>query len=341
MVLSPFMEQAVANAGAYGLGGIVHEQEGQAFVMLLGGTKQVWMVVFATPDGAILEAYRAPTQTASDICGLFSGAASAGHAGALIANDSTDELGGVVHAFGDPAEPISFDSPAGIGLQGGGDGTAMTKGRFAWLGPLDSVATADGSDFTPVALPPGWTTVDSLDTDGTSFLVGGSTATEDGGAGGVVATTDGKSSLSPYLTPTDGSIYDYAVYAGGYVAWLRGIGWQNDNLYTKVEVWASAYDPQDPSPAKLSPYKVTDYPFVAMARLIGAGGRVAFLADDTGTTMAVWDLKAMTRTLHTLPANQAVSEPVMGITSSHLWLKASPIPAASNATDIVVRFLLP
>jgi hypothetical protein len=202
-----------------------------------------------------------------------------------------------------------------------------------------TVATADGSDPTILGQPVGTTspilTFDSLDTNGSTFMLGltqaaGATTT------GFIATTDGKAAPAPYLTPSDGSLYDYAVYTGSYVAWLKGIGSQSDNLFTKVEVWASTYDPD---PAKLAPFKVTDYPFTAMSTLVGAGGRIAYFLDPS--TMAVWDLATLTQSAKTLPPNQAQSVPYMGMTSTHLWVKAAQPPASENPTDMIVRFALP
>jgi hypothetical protein len=261
------------------------------------------------------------------------------------------KLGGLVHAFGDPSDPIPFNItlPCGYG-PGGAWNIPMAAGRWVWNCSPDrvlSVATADAGDLTVVAQSRAWDqtstvlAIDSIATNGSTFLLGEPVETADGGVTSIIATTDGKNAPTPYIVSADGSYYDFAAYAGPYVAWLRGIGVQAVNTYTKVELWASAYDPD---PSKLEPFKVADYPFTSMGQLLGAAGRVAFLAGfeaDGGTpsTTAVLDLSSKTAKLYTLPANHQVSPPYLGLTSTHLWVQASPAP--NTPTDMYVRFALP
>jgi hypothetical protein len=223
----------------------------------------------------------------------------------------------------------------------------MAAGRWAWNcspGRVLSVATADAGDLRVVAQSQFWDStsnilaIDSIDTDGTNFLLGEPTLTADGGVTGLIAITDGKAPQTPYLTPTDGSFYDNAVYAGPYVAWLRGIGLQQVNLYTKVEVWASPYDAD---PTKLVPVKVTDYPFTSMSQLLGAAGRVAFMADDTGTTTTVVNVATHAQSSYTMPNAHQISAPYLGLTSTHLWVAGAPAPSNSNPKDMYLRFAVP
>jgi hypothetical protein len=346
MVLGPLLQ------GTYP-GGIVEEEPGQTRVILYGGTKQAWMVVFADQDGWLLDAYRAPT-TPND-CLLLSGAAREQESGVLIRSQTKvppGRLGGLVHRFGDPTDPLPFEVTTPFGYGPAGSDIPMGSSRWALLCQPDrllTIATADAGDLTVVAQSQAWDPssailqIDSIATNGSTFMLGDTMLAADGGTTSIIATTDGKSSPSPYLVATDGSWYDHGVYAGPYVAWFRGIGWTDVNRYTKVELWASSYDPD---PSKLVPFKVDDYGFPSMVQLLGAAGRVAALAPfaaDGGspTTTEVWDLATKKSTLYTLPNNHQVSPPYLGLTSTHLWVKGAPPPYSSNPPDMYVRFTLP
>jgi hypothetical protein len=271
-------------------------------------------------------------------------AGAAGHGALLLSSANAPSLGGLVHAFGDSAEPISFDlAVGGLGLDGENESIALTPARLVWLAASESafsVNASDAGDLTVLeqakSLPGNIYDIHSVDTNGSSFLLGQVNETLDGGMTGAIVTTDGKSAPTPYIAPTDGSLADFAVYAGPYVAWLRGIGWHESWLYTSVEIWASPYDSD---PAKLAPFKVADYPFTWMNPLLGAGGRIAYFQDES--TMAVWDLATLTQTLYTPPPDQGVAPTDMGITSTHLWVNTAKIPANMNPTDMIVRFALP
>jgi hypothetical protein len=344
MVLTPLLQ------GTYP-GGIVEEEPTQTRVILYGTANQTWTLVFANEDGWLLDAYRVPTMP--NDCRLFAGAARGSQSGVLLLsqiNIPPGRLGGLVHRFGDPADPIAFEAKTSFGY--GPSDVPMGDGRWAWLCQPDrllSVATGDAGDLTVVAESHAWDVssrvlqIDSIATNGATFLVGDTVLAPDGGVTGIITSTDGKSPPSPYIVSTDGSWYDHAVYAGAYVAWFRGIGWTGVNQFTKVELWASPYDPD---PAKLVPFKVDDYGFASMVQLLGAAGRVAALApfspDGGGpTTTQVWDVSTKKSTMFTLPAGHQVSPPYLGLTSTHLWVKAAPAPSNMNPPDMYVRFALP
>jgi hypothetical protein len=167
-------------------------------------------------------------------------------------------------------------------------------------------------------------------------MLGETIKTSTGGVSGIITTTDGTSPPSPYLAPTDGSFYDIGVGAGPYVAWFRGINRTNINVYGSVELWASPYDPD---PTKLAPFKVDDYAYPNMLPLLGAGGRVAAVADSgqLGSTV-VWDVATRKRSVYTLPDNYQVSPPYLGLTSTHLWVQGASGP--NVPPDMYVRFTL-
>jgi hypothetical protein len=345
MVLLPFLE------GQYP-GGIVEEEAGKTRVILAAGTKQMRMVLFASDDGWLLDAYRAPSGPPK-YCTPFAGALRGTHSGVMVGanfDKPPGKLGGLVHALGDPSDPIPFDVtlPFGFGPAGAAN-IPMAAGRWAWKSSPDrllSVATADAADLRVVAQARAWDTtssilaIDSIDTNGSTFMLGAPMVTKEGGVTSIIATTDGKNPPTPYIVSPDGSFYDYAAYAGSHVAWLRGIDAQAVNVYKRVELWASPYDPD---PSKLKPFKVDDWPFTSMGQLLGAAGRVAALAGapaDGGiaNTTAVWDLSRKVQQIYTLPANHQVAPPYLGLTSTHLWVQASPAP--NTPTDMYVRFAL-
>ena len=336
MVLSPYSLATFSDGIA--IGGTVHEELGQTFAILRGGSTEMWQVVFANQDGWGLEAYRAPTGTAPYVCLLYTGSATVGHDGALMMKDNWGSFGGVVHAFGDASDPIPFTfeggSPGANGIS-----LAMTSGRWTWAGfGVVSIATPDATDFSTVNFGDPTSTllgVDSLDTNGSTFMIGERRLVAGGGVTGLIATTDGKSPPTPYVVPSDNSVYDSATYAGDYIAWLRGIGTTNGSDYDKVEVWASLYNPD---PTKLVPFKVTDYSYNGMTPLLGAGGRIAYQSSNGSPT--VWNLATLTQALYTLPADELPDPPLMGITSTHLWVRASPPPAGESPTNMIVRYAL-
>jgi hypothetical protein len=341
MALLPFLQ------GQYPRG-VVQEEAGQTRVIFSGGSLQYWMVMFADESGWLIDAYRAPAGP-PNYCLPFAGAARGASGGMLIeaqTNLPPGKLGGLVHTFGDPSDPIAFNVtlPWGYGPAGSSN-TPMAASRWAWNCAPDrvlSVATADASDLRVVAQGQGWDptssilSINSIDTNGSNFLLGEAYETADGGVTGILAATDGKNPQTTYLAPTDGSFYDYPVYSGPYVAWLRGIGLQAVNLFTKIEVWASLYDPD---PTKLVPFKVDDYQFVNMATMLGGAGRIAFQAYGPPTTVAVYDLASKQRASLTLPDAHEVSL-YMGLTSKYLYLAGAPSPWNMNPIDQYVRFAL-
>jgi hypothetical protein len=222
----------------------------------------------------------------------------------------------------------------------------MANDRWAWLcqSRVLSIATGDAGDQRVVeatqASDPASRVlqIDTIATNGSTFMIGNTVLSGDGGALGILSTTDGIATPTPYLVSTDGSWYDFPAYAGAYLAWFRGIGWQDINFYQKVELWASPYDPD---PSKLTPFKVDDYAAQSPGDLLGASGRIAAVAPEGGAPYSmttVWDLATRTRKDYTLPSNHVISFPYMGLTSTHLWIMGAPSQGA--AADMYVRFAL-
>jgi len=347
MVLLPVLQEA--DPGGIAFEGTVTEELGQTRVIIVAGSQAERDVFFATSEGWLLDAYRAPTSP--NHCLLSAGAAYGANSGVVIASQldmPPGRLGGLVHSLGAPGDPTPFEVtiPFGYGPEGP-QNTPMGSTRFALNCSPDrllSLADGDGGDIRVIAQSKSWDptsnilAIDSIDTNGATFLLGETIQVGAGGVTGIIATTDGKSPPSPYIVATDGSFYDVAAYAGSYVAWFRGINRTDINTYAKVELWASAYDPD---PTKLAPFKVDDYVSTGMVPLIGANGRVAASVADGGPpygSTGVWDIATKKRTVYTLPSAYQTSPPYLGLTSAYLWVKGASGPDV--APDMYVRFAL-
>ena len=331
-------EQIVPEAGLAGLTlihGIVEEEPNQTRVIFNVSDSSSYDVYFATQDGWLLDAYQTPNAQ-PPYCMLFAGAAWGSRYGVLMASDSSTppQLGGLLHTFGDPADPLPFTVTQNVGYGPSEGRVPMGATRWAWLiteSALVSVSNADGGDFivagaafAPDASPP-ILEMDNVTTNGSTFLFDEVLGTADGGVTGIVATSDGKSPPAPYLVPTDGSFYIYPVYAGNYVAWFRGIGYTGQpNSFQSVEVWASPYSAD---PAGLAPFKVDDYPETGLVAAYGAAGRVAAgvgsAADPSTWKMAVWNLATKQRTVYAPPSG-LTQVGALGITSQYLWMMLGP-----------------
>jgi hypothetical protein len=304
-------------------------------------------VLFAGEDGWLLDAYQASSSPPSDCLMLaHAGAAWGSRYGVLLAT-SAGQIGGLLHTFGDPADPLPFavtqtSFPFEI-FSTVGD-APMGATRWAWRtgAGLVSVSTADGGDLaflTASTSPdPGASAfaVDQVRTNGSTFLFGEARQPADSGATGILATSDGKSAAAPYLTPTDGSAYIFPVYAGSHVAWFRGIGHTgqpHDSTYQAIELWASPYSAD---PAGLAPFKVDDYPQQGIGAAYGAAGRVAAsvgVATDYPMSWhaAVWDLATKQRTVYPNPSGFIEAAP-FGITSKYVWVGAASGTGADDTT---------
>jgi hypothetical protein len=338
-------EQTVPAAGLAGaslLHGVVEEEPGQTRVVFSANDAVSYSVYFATQDGWLLDAYQVPSAPAPN-CLLYAGAAWGSRYGVLMwaGPDVPGTNGGLLHTFGDPADPVPFQVTAPLGYGPSVGNVPMGATRWAWLitgSAVVSVSNADGGGFALVgaAYEPDAATrilgMDNLTTNGSRFLFDEILQTADGGVTGILATSDGVSPPVPYLVPTDGSFYVFPVYAGAYVAWFRGIGYTGQpNGYQAIEVWASPYSAD---PAGLAPFKVDDFGAPALNVSIGAAGRAA--AALTNTTTAVWDLATKQRTIYTMPSALKLVT-YLGLTSQYLWVMAGP---GNNTVSTYVRFAL-
>jgi hypothetical protein len=326
-------------AGANLFAGAVEEEptETRVIVTAQGGAPDYYTYIFfANQDGWLLEAYRTAGATKPH-CTIFAGGARGTKNGALVS--IATELGGLLHTFGDPAAPVSFDYPQGLGAP---TQRTVSMGTSRWVigsgGAFHSISTTDGTDLTTIATAssPSSAAVyfDSVDTNGASFMFGQIMDDADGGATGMLVTTDGKAQATPFVVPSDGSVYDWGAYAGTYIAWLKGIGYVDVNQYQKMEVWASPYG----GDAGIAPFKVDDYSLTSADVLLGGAGRAAAI-DLSGAT-AVWDLATKQRTLYDLPSDIGLIG-YLGLTSKYLWVSAGPGGVMQNQITTYVRFALP
>ena len=269
-------------------------------------------VYFAYEDGTLFDAYR--TALTPD-CGLWQGSLAGSHLGILVGNLdlANPKLGGFTRDLSTGAPPAAFEvtpAPPGFGPQD----TPMSPTRWAWQyggGKVVSVSSLDGSGLVLLAEAlnpayPGLLDAHMVSGAGSLFLIPETFELDGGVVDGWIVSTDGIAQPTDYLRPTDGSFYDFPVFADSHVAWFRGVGVVSVNQYQHVELWASAFSAD---PAGLEPFKVADYTFDAGTFMVGASGRVAmpsFADPPTYGQQAVYDLAQRSSVTFQLPDGRSL-----------------------------------
>lgn len=195
---------------------------------------------------------------------------------------------------------------------------------WQWVMPhrLSSVATSDGTGFSFLisASPSGpiyeiWDT----DTSGPLFFVSMIAVPETGPAYATIAVTDGTSMPQPYLEPPADCWQGTPAFAHSHIAWTRGVGVKDINLFDHVELWASPYAAD---PKQLKPEKIGDIAGSNMPGHRYAGGYGLFAAaesDGNGWLKEViWDLAAKARREIPYPPGRVLLG-TAGITKTHSW----------------------
>lgn len=301
-------------------------------------------VYFAYEDGTLFDAYR--TVFTAD-CALWQGSLAGSHLGILVGNLNlaSPKLGGFTRDLSTGAPPAAFEvtpAPPGFGPQD----TPMSPTRWAWQyggGKVVSVSSLDGSGLVLLAEAsnpayPGLLDAHMVSGAGSIFLIP-ETFELDGGAVDVrIVSTDGLAQPTDYLRATDGSFYDFPVFADSHVAWFRGVGVISLNQYQRVELWAS---PFSADPAALAPFKVADYTFDAATFMAGGWGRVAmpsYADPPIYGQQAVYDLVHQTSVNFQLPDGRSLwTSAEMGLTKTHLY----SMTQLTVENLKVVRFALP
>ena len=289
------------------------------------------VVVFSDEQGATLEAFRSKTPKT---CALWTGSLWSQRYGVAVGTyDVGITDGGVVGRFGDSPVVFQIDPLSG----GGPQGYEMGASRWTWWWQpqgMVSVSALDGSGFTQFSFAKASTgpvfAASNPVSAGSSFLSVEYVLKGDHAAPHIVI-SDGLAPTQDFVpVAADGEDANPA-FADSHVAWFRGYGRKDLNVYEKVEIWASPWAEQG---ASLTPYKVADFPNnwneTTVYAFRGGWGRLAYAKggfynpDNTlaPSYLAVLDLASGKQTDYPLPTNVGVAR-VMGVTRTHAWAMAA------------------
>lgn len=293
--------------------------------------------LFATQDGMGLAGIRPALSS-----GCHTGGVSlrTSRFGVQIWRDTSQDSGGVLGDLDGGAEPVGFT--LGNPPPGSPQGLALGPTRWLWWWSgygYGSVSASDGSGYAELATlhsPEDFAYLGPPVATGKLFLFDALLGGDAGLEQGAIFYSDGVAAPQAYLQPTaPDTYYGRPIYAGGYVAFFKGIGFQAVDRYDSVELWASPYSDD---PAQLQPVKVADMPFTSMpARPIGGWGLAAFAGASPKKPLWVWNLAKGAQRTYQLPADHT-PQAILGVTRTHLWLGASK---PGGATSYLLRLELP
>jgi hypothetical protein len=296
--------------------------------------------LFATGDGIGLVGVRA----AQPGCELDSSSVRGNRFAVRVARNLSQTSSAHGAVLGDVTGPnksqlgVTFTNAPSFGIaQLDALGTSRWLWWYATYG-YSTVSALDGSGFTmfvrmggPLDIVYlGWPT-----TTGDLFLFDAFTADDAGAAHGKILYSDGIAAPQIYLQPTEPDTYYGApAYANDYVAFFKGIGFQNVNQYSSVEVWATPYSPD---PSQLAPVKIGDDPLNSFPTPpTGGWGYVAFNGLTLQDALHVWNLATATEHVYGMPTSYNLIS-LIGITRTHVWVGAG---AGGQMPDLI-RIRLP
>ena len=144
-------------------------------------------------------------------------------------------------------------------------------------------------------------------------------ATAPSGTTRTILVGDGIEPPVPWLAPEDQGDDATVRFAGTHVAWLRGYGQKQLNIYETVETWAADLDlAGDP----VAPRKIEDFPGINNATsAVASRGRIAAVAAIDRVRLC--DLASSECRDMLLPPNGGELSRLVGLTATHLWIETS------------------
>ncbi|MCC6647674.1 MAG: hypothetical protein IT374_19155 [Polyangiaceae bacterium] len=145
-------------------------------------------------------------------------------------------------------------------------------------------------------------------------------ATTPSGTTPVILVGDGLDTPAPWLAPEDRGEDATVRFAGTHVAWLRGYGQKNLNVYEKVETWTADLDPVG---NPVQPRVVEATPGAAQNATRGALSHGRFAAIHTADRARVCELDTAHCYDLVFPPEFGPFYHLVGLTDTHLWIETS------------------
>jgi hypothetical protein len=299
--------------------------------------------IFADSEGSGLDGVR--LDAPSTQCLLASASVWGSRFGATVALLQTQQLGGMVGELGQQGDLKAFTLSAQP--PGGPGAYIMGTDRWVWwwspASALTSVSAVDGSGYAEFASsksPAPWVYLGPPVSTGTKFLIDAQEGDDAGMAHESILISDGIAAPQTYLkAPDPKDNYGMPIYANSHVAFFRGIGIQDINVYDSVELWTSPYSE---TPAALQPVKLATIASQSMpthgARAGGWGFAAfsAFVPPNGERELVIWNLTKGTSRSHVLP-DKYDPQGMLGITRTHLWQGAADLGKAPSSHLIRIR----
>ena len=317
--LSGLVDYPLPNSSVIGDGGAF-------FGLVFQGIESYAM--FAEGDGHVIDGFQSTQVFGEDNCSSFGGAPT-----------SATRYGFSISRFeeGDPFVPTGgalFDRETrqqtavlqiDPSVPGAASNRILGTERMAFTYGLPtrqaSVSVTDGGDFHLFATSTGVITdMSEMITTGPQFLFAASTTET---PSRYIMASDGIEAPVPYIREEDGSYTGEPGYAHSRIVWQKGINPESANRFERVEVWASAYDP---NPENLEPYKVADSDLTGMSTNTFAGWDHYASSrpnPDTGDRgVRIWNVLTGTHRDYFVPDSFRRMRRLIGMTPEHLYVTA-------------------
>jgi hypothetical protein len=283
------------------------------------------LAIFATGDGQGLVGIRSGSSDCAAFPASVDGKRFAVEVSTVTGGPGGSQFGGVLGDLTAPGAPVGFT--LATHPPGGDQGYALGAVRWLWWWAptyaYSSVSAVDGSDYKLVAttMPPSeFVDLESPITTGKLFLFEGFVGDEAGLAHGKIFYTDGLSVPDVYLEPSEpDTYYGRPIYANSYVAFFKGIGFQDINKYGSIELWASPFSEK---PSELQPEKLAVLPDASMPGEPRGGFGFALFELAAGVNkwnIAVWNLAKNTERKYELPDSDGLMG-LVGVSRQHAWV---------------------